>query len=96
MEGKGHYVYILECKDGSFYTGYTTDIVRRVDMHTSGKGAKYTRGRGPFKLKLSETYDTKERAMQREYEIKQLSRAEKIELIEERRVLPSDPHSKKF
>ncbi len=95
MEHEGHYVYILECKDGSLYTGYTTDIVRRVQMHTSGKGAKYTRGRGPFKLRLSESYPTKERAMQREYEIKQLSRDEKIMLIEERRV-PSDPRSEKL
>lgn len=95
MEHEGHYVYILECKDGSLYTGYTTDIVRRVQMHTSGKGAKYTRGRGPFQLKLSESFSTKERAMQREYEIKQLSRDEKIALIEERRV-PRDPRSEQL
>ncbi len=95
MEHEGHFVYILQCKDGSLYTGYTTDIVRRVQMHTAGKGAKYTRGRGPFQLKLSESYPTKERAMQREYEIKQMSREEKIALIEERRA-PIDPRSKKL
>lgn len=95
MEHEGHFVYILQCNDGSLYTGYTTDIVRRVQMHTAGKGAKYTRGRGPFQLKLSESYPTKERAMQREYEIKQMSREEKITLIEERRA-PIDPRSKKL
>ena len=95
MEHEGHFVYILQCKDGSLYTGYTTDIVRRVQMHTAGKGAKYTRGRGPFQLKLSESYPTKERAMQREYEIKQMSREEKIMLIEERSA-PIDPRSKKL
>lgn len=95
MEHEGHFVYILQCKDGSLYTGYTTDIVRRVQMHTAGKGAKYTRGRGPFQLKLSESYPTKERAMQREYEIKQMSREEKITLIEERSA-PIDPRSKKL
>lgn len=93
MANEGHYVYILRCKDDSLYTGYTTNITRRFDMHTDGKGAKYTRGRGPFTLMLSESYPTKERAMKREYEIKQLSRTEKIKLIEERRVLPNDPRS---
>lgn len=94
MAHEGHYVYILECRDGSLYTGYTTNITRRVQMHTNGKGAKYTRGRGPFTLKLSESYPTKESAMKREYEIKQLSRTEKITLIEERRVDPLDPRTK--
>lgn len=91
----GHFVYILECVDGSLYTGYTTNIVRRVQMHQTGKGAKYTRGRGPFQLRLSESYQTKEEAMKREYAIKQMTRGEKIALIE-RRSYPDDPRAKKL
>ncbi|WP_338079588.1 GIY-YIG nuclease family protein [Aquibacillus halophilus] len=45
-----HFVYMLKCKDGTLYTGYTNDIRKRVRMHEQGKGAKYTKGRGPFKL----------------------------------------------
>jgi len=77
-----HYVYVLECADGTLYTGYTTDIERRVDEHDSGAGAKYTRGRTPVDLVHSEPYDTRSAAMAREYEIKQLTRAEKEQLIE--------------
>lgn len=94
MANDGHYVYILQCKDDSLYTGYTTNIERRLQMHTDGKGAKYTRGRGPFTLMLSESYETKEDAMKREYEIKQLTRSEKIKLIEERQVLANGQRSK--
>src|SRR5699024_12656158 len=78
----GHFVYILECVDGSLYTGYTTNIVRRVQKHSTGKGAKYTRGRGPFQLRLSESYPTKEEAMKREYAIMQMTSKEKITVIE--------------
>jgi len=77
-----HYVYMLECADGTLYTGYTTDVERRLDEHDSGVGAKYTRGRTPVDLIHSESYDTKSAAMAREYEIKQLTRAEKEQLIE--------------
>ncbi|MCL9812334.1 GIY-YIG nuclease family protein [Natranaeroarchaeum aerophilus] len=79
-----HYVYVLECADGTLYTGYTTDIERRVDEHDSGAGAKYTRGRTPVELVHSEPHDTRSAAMAREYEIKQLTRAQKEQLIEER------------
>ncbi|QSG04279.1 putative endonuclease containing a URI domain [Natranaeroarchaeum sulfidigenes] len=73
---------MLECADGTLYTGYTTDVERRLDEHDSGVGAKYTRGRTPVDLIHSESYDTKSAAMAREYEIKQLTRAEKEQLTE--------------
>ena len=77
-----HAVYVLECADGSLYTGYTTDIDRRLAEHNAGEGAKYTRGRTPVSLVHREYYDSRSRAMSREYEIKQLTRAKKVELIE--------------
>ncbi|GGN11547.1 GIY-YIG nuclease family protein [Halarchaeum nitratireducens] len=77
-----HYVYVLECADGSLYTGYTTDVERRVREHDAGEGAKYTRGRTPVELRHTEAYETKSAAMSREYEIKQFSRARKERLIE--------------
>ena len=76
-----HYVYILECADGTYYTGYTNDLDKRLQAHQNGKGAKYTRGRGPVKLIYSEVYVTKEEAMSREYAIKQLKRQDKVRLI---------------
>lgn len=78
-----HYVYVLECADGSFYTGYTTDVARRVEEHETGEGAKYTRGRTPVKLVHVERYDSRSAAMQREHEIKQLRRREKERLVED-------------
>lgn len=72
---------MLKCKDDSFYTGYTNDLEHRLRMHEEGKGAKYTRGRGPFKVVFIEKHETREAAMQREYEIKQLTRKEKVRLI---------------
>ncbi|MGB9986894.1 GIY-YIG nuclease family protein [Salarchaeum japonicum] len=77
-----HYVYVLECADGTYYTGYTTDVERRVAEHDAGDGAKYTRGRTPVTLRHVEEYDTKSAAMSREYEIKQLSRRRKERLLE--------------
>ena len=77
-----HWVYILECDDGSFYTGYTTDVERRVREHDRGDGAKYTRGRTPVELVHRERFESKSAAMSREYEIKQLSRTEKERLVE--------------
>ena len=76
----GHFIYILECADQTLYTGYTTDLERRVREHNSGSGAKYTRGRRPVELVYSEEYATRSKAQQREYEIKQYSRQEKLEL----------------
>ena len=80
-QDKKHYVYILRCSDGTFYTGYTTDPERRVRVHNSGKGAKYTRPRRPVELIYTEEYDNKTEAQKREYAIKQLTRAEKEQLI---------------
>ncbi|WP_115863152.1 GIY-YIG nuclease family protein [Halorussus litoreus] len=77
-----HWAYVIECADDSFYTGYTTDVERRVREHDRGEGAKYTRGRTPVELVHRERFDSKSAAMSREYEIKQLSRAEKERLVE--------------
>ncbi|WP_019131668.1 GIY-YIG nuclease family protein [Peptoniphilus obesi] len=75
------YVYILECSDKSLYTGYTVDIKHRIKMHNQKKASKYTRGRVPVKLKYFETYDNKSDALKREYSIKQLTRDQKLDLI---------------
>ena len=72
------YVYMLECADGSFYIGWTNDLRKRLETHNSGRGAKYTRSRRPVKLVYTEQYESKSDALRREYEIKQLSRAQKL------------------
>ncbi|MBP1986403.1 GIY-YIG nuclease family protein [Halolamina salifodinae] len=77
-----HYVYVLSCADGTLYTGYTTDVARRVAEHDAGEGAKYTRGRTPVDLVHVESFESKSAAMSREYAIKQLSRTEKERLVE--------------
>ena len=69
--------YILKCKDDSLYTGWTNDIVHRLKMHNEGKGAKYTRGRGPVELVYLEEFETKQEAMSREAKIKRLTRKRK-------------------
>ena len=73
-------VYILKCSDGSLYTGITNNIANRVRAHQNGKGAKYTRGRGPFKIIYQEQYATRSAASKRELEIKSLNRQEKLKL----------------
>jgi len=78
-----HYVYVLACADETLYTGYTTDVARRVAEHDAGEGAKYTRGRTPVELVHVESFDTRSAAMSREHEIKQLSRPQKKRLIAE-------------
>lgn len=78
-----NYTYIVQCADGTLYTGWTTNVMRRLKEHNEGKaGAKYTRAKRPVNLVYYEGYETKEEAMQREYAIKQLTRKEKLELIE--------------
>lgn len=72
---------MLRCKDASLYTGYTTDMARRLAMHNSGKGAKYTSGRRPCRVVYLEEFNCKSSALQREYAVKQLSRKEKVQLI---------------
>jgi len=76
-----HFVYIVRCSDGTLYTGYTTDVERRVAEHNAGTGAKYTRGRRPVRLVYQEAYATVTEAMQREYVIKQLRRRKKERLF---------------
>jgi putative endonuclease len=76
-----HYVYILECKDGTYYTGYTNNIEKRMKAHQEGKGAKYTRGRTPIRLVFEKAFESKSEAMKEEYKIKNLSRTEKEGLI---------------
>lgn len=75
------YVYVLRCGDGTLYTGTTDDVARRLAAHRAGKGAKYTRGRGPLKLLYTEQCPDRSAALRREYAIKQLSREEKLYLI---------------
>ena len=76
-----HYTYIVECRDKTLYTGWTTDLEKRIRMHNEGKGAKYTKSRAPVRLVYYEQYETKQEALKRAYAIKQLSRKEKLALI---------------
>ena len=77
-----NYTYILECKDGTYYTGWTNQLEKRIKEHNEGKGAKYTKARRPVTLIYYEVFDSKSEAMKREYEIKQMSRSEKSKLIQ--------------
>ncbi len=77
-----NYVYILQCRDKSFYTGWTNDLENRVKVHNQGKGGKYTRAKLPVELLYFEEYQDKIEAMRREYAIKQLTKKKKLELIE--------------
>ncbi len=81
-----NYTYMLECKDGTIYTGWTNNLEKRLKDHNEGKGAKYTKARRPVTLVYHESYETKQEAMRREYEIKQLSRTDKLNLIQTKRV----------
>ena len=74
------YVYILRCGDGTLYTGITDDVSARLEAHRSGKGAKYTRGRGPLELVFREKAESHSDAAKREWQIKQLTRAQKLAL----------------
>ena len=75
------YLYILRCGDGSLYTGITTDVEARLETHRSGKGAKYTRGRGPLELVYREECEDHSQALKRELAVKAMSREEKQKLI---------------
>ena len=85
------YVYILQCRDKTLYTGITNDLTARIQAHNAGTGAKYTRGRGPVTLLYRETLLTHGEALRREYAIKQLSRQQKLELIHDNN--PDSPHA---
>ena len=79
-----NYAYMLRCGDGTLYCGWTNDPERRLACHQAGKGGKYTRSRLPVSLVYLEAFPSKREAMQREYALKQLSRAEKLKLIQEK------------
>jgi putative endonuclease len=78
-----YYVYILRCTDGSYYTGWTTDVARRLREHNAGRGARYTRQRGPVELVYWETQPNRSSAMKRENQIKRQGRRIKERLVEE-------------
>ena len=81
MESSKHYFYVLECSDQSLYAGYTNNLEKRIVAHNAGKGAKYTRARGPVTCVYFETFATKQEAMSKEYAFKQLTRAKKLEYM---------------
>lgn len=76
-----HVFYVLECADGSYYAGYTNNLDKRVSVHNSGKGAKYTRARLPVACIYQEIHETKPMAMKAEYAFKQLTKSKKIEYM---------------
>lgn len=83
MENEQHYFYVLLCRDGSLYAGYTNDLERRVNLHNAGKGAKYTRGRGPVELIYEQSFSSKSEAMKAEYAFKQWPRKDKEQFLKE-------------
>ncbi len=82
--GGAHYVYIVRCADGTLYTGYARDPVRRTAAHNRGRGAKYTAGRRPVTLEYSEPFGSLSAALRRERELKRWARARKEQLITRR------------
>ena len=80
-----HYVYIAKCSDGTYYTGYTNNLEKRLLAHNTGKGAKYTKNRLPVEIVYFEEYEDKSEAMKREYAIKLLTREQKIKLIKSKK-----------
>lgn len=81
------YTYILKCADQTLYTGFTNDLAKRLKVHNDGKGAKYTKPRLPVELVYFEEFDDKVAAQKREWQIKQLRRCDKWELIEQMKAL---------
>ncbi len=81
MEKSSYYVYMLECNDGSLYTGYTSNLEKRVARHNKGSGSKYVRSRLPVTLVYSEFFEDRSEAMRREIFIKSLGRLQKKDLI---------------
>jgi putative endonuclease len=84
VAGKNHCCYIVECRGGELYCGYSNNVEKRVDDHNKKRGAKYTKTRLPVKLVYTECFDSKSEAMKREYQIKQLTRQQKLKLIREK------------
>ena len=81
MKEKHNYTYMVLCRDGSLYTGWTNNLEKRIEAHNAGKGAKYTKARLPVELVYYEQFETKEEAMKREFAIKQMSKKAKEKLI---------------
>ena len=79
---KKWYLYILECNDGTLYTGITDDVEKRFNAHQSGKGAKYTRGRAPLQLRYTEVCDDHSAALKREIQVKNLTKTQKMQLFQ--------------
>ncbi|MBP2666429.1 MAG: hypothetical protein H6Q76_1409 [Firmicutes bacterium] len=77
----GHCIYMVECADGTYYTGWTNDLENRLAAHNAGTGARYTRGRGPVRLVYKEECEDKQSAQRREWAIKKLTRAQKEQLV---------------
>lgn len=78
-----YYTYMLRCSDGSLYTGWTNDMKKRLATHQAGRGGKYTRSRLPVEPVYMEIFETQHEAMHREWEIKQLTRAQKLQLLKQ-------------
>lgn len=78
---KKFFVYVVECRDGTYYTGYTPDLEKRLKAHNSGKGAKYTRSRRPVKVVWKKRYNDFKKAVSEEARIKRLTRTQKEELV---------------
>jgi len=76
-----YYVYIIQCKDGSFYTGYTKDLDSRLMLHMNGKGARYTRMHKAEKIVYTESFCSRAEAMRKEKEIKKLNHSDKLKLV---------------
>lgn len=85
MATNNYYFYVLECADCSYYAGYTNDLKKRLETHNAGKGAKYTRARGPVQMIHFEEFKTKPEAMKAEYAFKQLTKVKKIRYIAKRK-----------
>lgn len=82
MESSGYFMYVLRCADGTLYTGYTVDVQQRLRTHNEGNGAKYTACRLPVALIAQAAFATKHDAMSAEFRFKQLSRSQKLALID--------------
>ena len=84
MVDKNHCCYIVECRGGELYCGYSNNVEKRVDAHNKKRGAKYTKTRLPVRFVYTECFDSKSEAMKMEYQIKQLTRQQKLKLIREK------------
>jgi len=80
------YVYIIECSDKTFYVGTTNNLEKRIAKHNAGKGAKYTRGRTPVKIQYNRSFESRSDACKHEYQLKQYTRAEKLNVIKAARI----------